>query len=108
MDDFNTQVNNLINNEFFPGIEWKINTKDNVYQERSGFMNIKNKKPIQENTLYRIWSMTKPIVSVAIMQLIEKNEIRLEDTLNKETKYDNLETGDLILFSGNDCNITSV
>ncbi|MDB4293087.1 beta-lactamase family protein [Maribacter sp.] len=48
-----------------------------------GFSNIANKETLKENSIYRIFSMTKPIVSVAIMQLYEKGKFKLEDPVYK-------------------------
>lgn len=36
------------------------------------------KQPIDEDTIYRIYSMTKPITSVVIMQLLEESKLRLD------------------------------
>lgn len=38
---------------------------------------------MQEDTIFRIFSMTKPIVSMAIMQLVEQGRILLADPLSK-------------------------
>ncbi len=38
---------------------------------------------MQEDTIFRIFSMTKPIVSMAIMQLVEQGRIFLADPLSK-------------------------
>jgi len=65
----------------YPGVEWKINYRDNIFKGKSGFINIKNKEPIIDNTIYRIWSMTKPVVSIVALQLVEENKITLDDPI---------------------------
>ncbi len=40
-----------------------------VYSKCFGMMDIKANKPMQSDTLFRIYSMTKPITSVAVMML---------------------------------------
>ena len=71
-----------IDNGLYPGVEWKINYKDKIYQGKAGYLDLTNKHPIQNNSIYRIWSMTKPIVSIVILQLFEENKIHLNDPLN--------------------------
>jgi CubicO group peptidase (beta-lactamase class C family) len=39
--------------------------------------------PMQLDTLFRIYSMTKPIVSVALMMLVEEGRLRLGDPLSR-------------------------
>lgn len=57
-----------------------------IYQDQElrwhkalGYTNVKTQAPLQKNSLYFIQSMTKPIMSVAIMQLIEKELLSLDD-----------------------------
>ena len=40
-------------------------------------------KPIKEDTIFRIYSMTKPITSVAIMMLYEKGKFALDDPVGR-------------------------
>lgn len=39
--------------------------------------------PMQDDTIFRIYSMTKPIVSVAVMMLVEEGRLMLSDPLPK-------------------------
>ncbi len=65
------------------GAEWIINHKNNIYHEVIGFNDLVKKNKLNKNSFYRIWSMTKPIVGFAAMQLIEKNFLSLDDTIDK-------------------------
>ena len=47
--------------------------------EAQGLMDIESTKPMQKDTIFRIMSMTKPVVGVATMMLIEEGKIRLTD-----------------------------
>jgi CubicO group peptidase (beta-lactamase class C family) len=38
--------------------------------------------PIERESIFRIYSMTKPIVSIALMQLVEEGRVRLSDPLH--------------------------
>jgi CubicO group peptidase (beta-lactamase class C family) len=48
-----------------------------------GHRDLENNKPIELDTVYRIFSMTKPITSVAAMMLFEENKIDLNDPVSK-------------------------
>ena len=50
-----------------------------AYLDSLGFMDRENKRPMQEDTIFRIYSMSKAITSIAIMQLYEKSKFRLDD-----------------------------
>ena len=54
-----------------------------VYNEAQGYMNIETKKPVQEDTIYRLWSNTKPITGVATMICLEEGLLTLDDPLSR-------------------------
>ncbi len=49
-----------------------------VHQSHQGVMDWDTGQPIEADTLFRIYSMTKPITSVALMMLYEEGAFRLE------------------------------
>jgi len=51
-------------------------------RESFGFADREAEKTVGSDTIWRIFSMTKPIVSVAIMQLVEEGKLRLQDPLS--------------------------
>ena len=83
MEDLNKIFSKHIDEGRFPGIQWQINIKDKVYNGKIGYNNIETKEPILDNTIYRIWSMTKPVVAIAALQLLEKNKLNLDDLVIK-------------------------
>jgi CubicO group peptidase (beta-lactamase class C family) len=46
-------------------------------------MDIESRKPMQKDAIFRIMSMTKPIVGVSILMLIEEGKVRLTDPVSK-------------------------
>lgn len=54
-----------------------------VYSEAIGFQDKEAGKPIAKDSIFRIYSMTKPIVSVAAMMLVEEGKIQLTDPVSK-------------------------
>ncbi len=54
-----------------------------VYHEAQGYMDFESKKPVQKDTLYRLWSNTKPITGVATMMCLEDGLLELDDPISK-------------------------
>jgi CubicO group peptidase (beta-lactamase class C family) len=54
-----------------------------VHFEKSGYQDIETREPMELDTIFRIYSMTKPITSVALMMLFEHCLIRLTDPVTK-------------------------
>ena len=79
--ELNQLLSKYVDQGCFPGFQWQINIDEKIYNGKYGLNNIEIKKPVLDNSIYRIWSMTKPIVAVAAMQLIEKKIIKLEDPI---------------------------
>jgi len=53
-----------------------------VYFGTAGYADREAKKPFRRDTLVQIWSMTKPVTGVALMQLWEQGKFRLDDPLS--------------------------
>lgn len=54
-----------------------------AYSERFGLMDLEAAKPMQFDTIFRIYSMTKPITSLALMMLFEQGLLQLTDPVMK-------------------------
>ncbi|MCB0140300.1 MAG: beta-lactamase family protein [Caldilineaceae bacterium] len=50
-----------------------------IHFEKVGMAHIDANQPMQDDTIFRIYSMTKPITSVAVLMLMEEGSIRLSD-----------------------------
>ena len=91
MKNIQNLLDKYVQKGLYPGIQWKVQHKQNFFQGKSGYLNIANKKPIVDNTIYRIWSMTKPIVSIVVLQLIQEKKIKLSDPItNYLPQFQNL------------------
>jgi CubicO group peptidase (beta-lactamase class C family) len=63
-----------------PGILTQVCRKGEiVHTGMSGVMDIERAKPMREDAIFRIYSMTKPITAVALMMLVEEGKIGLDD-----------------------------
>ena len=54
-----------------------------IYQDVSGFNDVKNKTPLQRDSLFRIYSMTKPVTGVALMIAVDQGLLKLSDPVSK-------------------------
>jgi CubicO group peptidase (beta-lactamase class C family) len=54
-----------------------------VYSETFGVRDVATKLPITPNTIFRLYSMTKPLTSVAAMMLIDEGKLKLDEPLSK-------------------------
>ncbi len=48
-----------------------------------GFMDVERARPVGDDTLFRIYSMTKPITSVAFMMLVEEGAVALDEPVHR-------------------------
>ena len=69
-----------------------------VYFGTAGFADSEAKRPFRRDTLVQIWSMTKPVTGVALMQLWEQGKFRLDDPLSDYLS----EFGQTKVFGGTD------
>lgn len=54
-----------------------------VYQTVLGKMDVERNRPATEDTVYRIYSMTKPVTSIAFMMLLEQGLVSLDDPVHR-------------------------
>ena len=65
-----------------PAVSAAVISKDaDLYKGHFGFKDLENKDPVDDNTLFRIASMTKAITSTCIYQLIDKGILSLDTNL---------------------------
>lgn len=59
--------------------------KDNkeIYKKNYGYANKEEQKPMLDNAIFRMFSMTKPITSVAMMILVERGIVDLNEPVSK-------------------------
>jgi CubicO group peptidase (beta-lactamase class C family) len=54
-----------------------------VYHEAAGQMDLEAKKPMVKDGIFRIMSMTKPVIGVATLMMVEEGKIRLTDPVSR-------------------------
>jgi len=48
-----------------------------------GWMDVERQRPVQADTIFRIYSMTKPVTSIAFMMLVEEGRVALDDPVHR-------------------------
>ncbi len=96
-----TEYINSLNKEYgIPAASCKI-TKDHevVYRHMTGYSDYDYKKPLAENTLFRLFSATKVVTMTAVMQQIERGTLGLYDEVRDYLpEYDRLMVADEFKF----------
>jgi CubicO group peptidase (beta-lactamase class C family) len=54
-----------------------------VYHESFGVQDVSSKAPITDQTIFRLFSMTKAITSVVAVQLVDEGKLKLDDPIAK-------------------------
>jgi CubicO group peptidase (beta-lactamase class C family) len=67
-----------------PGYQLLVARRGQVLlRESSGLMDVARARPMQDDALFRIYSMTKPITTVALMMLYEEGRFLLNDPVQR-------------------------
>lgn len=80
-DKLQQQARQLIDQRQFSSIEWQLLQRNKVLS--SGLESVDSATSSIASPIYRIYSMTKPIVSLVAMQLIGENKLQLNDKLSQ-------------------------
>ena len=68
----------------FPGTRLVVYRRGKiVHSTVQGFADVERKAPVRDDTIFRIYSMTKPITSVAFMMLFEEGRVALDEPVHK-------------------------
>lgn len=79
----NSYLERYVDDGRLPGFHVVVSRRGKVaYQHLYGKRDIESSLPIASDTMYRIYSMTKPITSVALMMLVEEGKLLLTDPVS--------------------------
>jgi CubicO group peptidase (beta-lactamase class C family) len=54
-----------------------------VYYEKFGVRDVATKQPMTDDTIFTVFSMSKPVTSVAAMMLVDEGKLKLDDPVSK-------------------------
>jgi CubicO group peptidase (beta-lactamase class C family) len=84
LDRFAPAMTGLLTEGKFAGIGVTVARDGKIaYQREFGYADLESKSPLKKDTIYRIYSMSKPITGVAVMTLVEEGRILLDDPVSK-------------------------
>ncbi|TPE61092.1 beta-lactamase family protein [Sandaracinobacter neustonicus] len=67
-----------------PGTIVRVQQRGEIlFESVAGFADVAAARPLQADSLFRIYSMTKPITSIALMMLVEEGRIQLDDPVHR-------------------------
>jgi methyl acetate hydrolase len=79
-----TSLRGAVDARDVPGVVALVTTRERVlYKSAFGVADVATGRALTSDALFRIASMTKPVTSVALMQLIEQGRIGLDDPAEK-------------------------
>jgi CubicO group peptidase (beta-lactamase class C family) len=68
----------------FPGTQLLVYRRGKiVHSAVQGFADIERQRPLHDDSIFRIYSMTKPLTSVAFMMLVEEGRVPLDEPVHK-------------------------
>ncbi len=68
----------------FPGTQLMVYRRGKlVHSSSQGFADLERQVPVKDDTIFRIYSMTKPITSIAFMMLVEEGRVALDEPVHK-------------------------
>ena len=79
-----TSLRGAVERKDVPGVVALITDRERVlYQSAFGVADVATGRPLTSDALFRIASMTKPVTSLALMQLVEQGRLGLDDPAEK-------------------------
>ncbi len=79
VDQYIDQVMSQYN---IPGVALAIVKDDKVVHRKNyGFANLEHEVPVTDKSIFRVYSLTKPIVTVGLFQLVEQGKLSVEDKI---------------------------
>lgn len=73
----------LADNKMFGSSYCVYQDGETVYKNHFGYCDVQGKNPVNDKTMYRIASMTKPVTAAAVMKAVEKYGLSIEDKVSK-------------------------
>lgn len=102
LDAIKSQMQAAVDGEHIPGALLLVGNSDGVgVVETVGYQGPDDNTPVNRDSIFRIYSMTKPIISVATLSMVEDGLLKLDDPVSKfipefaELKVIDEESGDI-------------
>jgi len=84
LDRIHTMVKSHIDAGEISGAVMLVARKGQIaYIDVQGTMDVETKKPMTRDSVFRMASMTKPVIGTSIMMMLEEGKLRLDDPISK-------------------------
>lgn len=82
MKEIDIFLTKQVKNEKTPSVQYLLFNKDSlIHSFQHGFANIRDEIPVNDNTTYHAFSVTKTFTALAIMQLVQQQKLNLSDSV---------------------------
>lgn len=86
-NEFDKKVSYLMKQYGVPGTSVLIiHNGEIVFKKGYGYANVKEKIPVNEKTVFRIASISKPVAALGIMKIVEEGKLKLDTPIEKYLK----------------------
>ncbi|GLQ21381.1 serine hydrolase domain-containing protein [Algimonas porphyrae] len=81
--DMDRLMTHMIDRGIAPGAVIAINRNgETIFTQAYGYADLETGKPMTTDSLFRIYSMTKPVTTIAALQLVDRGLIALDDPIS--------------------------
>ncbi|SFD60241.1 serine hydrolase domain-containing protein [Pseudoalteromonas denitrificans] len=78
-EQLSKKIEQFLNKKQLPGMETLIIKDGKTWHHSAiGNINLTKKNPLNKDSIFRIYSMTKPVTAVALLQLVEQGKLTLD------------------------------
>ena len=90
-------LDNLSKKENIPACDCIVyHNHEVVFRHMAGYSDLEKTKPVSASNKYMLWSATKVVTATAVMQLVEKGYLKLEDEIYKYLpEFEHMYVGDI-------------
>ena len=82
--EIDAYVHEVMDEFGLPGVALAIIKDEEVLHKNFyGYASVEHRAPISEASIFRVYSLTKPVVAVGLFQLIEQGKLSLDDHVSK-------------------------
>ena len=84
LDQLAAAMREMVDQGELPGVITAVARRGKlVHFQTYGKLDLESGRPVEDDSIFRIYSMTKPIVGVALMTLFDEGKFRLEEPVSK-------------------------
>ena len=92
IEKLDTAMREIVANQDVAGMVWMLGKDGKIATfEHAGLARLEDQRPMEKDSLFRIYSMSKPITGVALMMLYEQGAWKFDDPISKYVpEFENL------------------